>query len=175
MHFAFYLYIVRYVTLRSGRLLDVELQGDITDPTDSLAVEGARLEKLSSSPLLSQAKAICRSKPYLRYSLNEVVDELEDEQFPIQTDVYIQPTVEDIANVRNIYAFFGCTAPLLNQLVHDVSSGSSVSDTFLSDDESAYSDHFDPADPTAGRVHTPSEDDDETSMSIISFVYVESP
>jgi hypothetical protein len=120
-----------------------------------------RLRSILSSPLLQQAKDICLSKPYLRYSLAEVIYELQEDDdplLPLEHFTYSTPTREDLANVRNIYAFFGYTEPIILD-----------NESNASEEMSVYSDHFDPENPTAGRLHTPSESDNDTGSSIISY------
>ncbi len=79
----------------------------ITDPTNSCAIQGVRCKNLLSSPLLEKAKSICRNKSYLRYSLVEVLDELADDDYIIHPEIDRPRTQTEIANVANIFAFFG--------------------------------------------------------------------
>jgi hypothetical protein len=84
----------------------------LTDTTNSLIEPaGSKWTDLLSSPLLCEAKQICRYKAYLHYSLAEVFEELLDEDDFVPTDLNVTLTSEDKANVRNIYSWFAYTDP----------------------------------------------------------------
>ena len=58
------------------------------------------------------------------------------------------------------------TSPEMMGINEDNLTASSASSPIMSEDE--YSDHFDPAFPTAGRLHTPSDSEYESSTPMIS-------
>jgi len=84
-----------------------ERRSAITDPSNSCALQGSRCINLLSSPLLEKAKSICFQKSYLRYSLSEVLDELEDDDFIIHPEILRPRTQVERANIHNIFSFFG--------------------------------------------------------------------
>ena len=76
-----------------------------------MGAQGLRWIELLSSPLIEEAKAICKRKPSMRYSLAEILDELLPDDQVYEPVVHMSPTREDKTNVRHIYAFFGYTDP----------------------------------------------------------------
>ena len=138
-----------------------ERRREITDPTNSCVLIGLKWKNLMSSPLLERAKSICRDKSYLRFSLAEVIDDLVDEDNPDDPNIYTTPTSAIQPHVSIVYVrYLASVQPDLDIIDED----SSVSSAFISEGP----DHFDPLNPTGGRLRTPSFSDSETGMSIIS-------